>query len=71
MTSEQYSDEGPICPYCLRQFTADDSSYYNDNLTELDCDDCERTFCVSVYTSTSWTTNAKDSPGISTPIRGA
>lgn len=69
--SETYSNEGPQCPYCGRQFTADDSIYYDEmNYTSDTCDECDKKFSVSVHTSVSWTceqiavadTNA-DAPG--------
>jgi len=53
---ETYSDEGPQCPYCGRQYTADEPGYFDEmNYTEEICDECEKKFTVSVYTSTSWT----------------
>lgn len=53
---ETYSGEGPMCPYCERQYTADEGGYYDEqNYTEETCDNCGETFDVSVYTSTSWT----------------
>lgn len=58
MADETYSDEGPICPNpaCGRQFTADESHYYDETgYTEETCDQCGEIFDVEVYTSTSWT----------------
>jgi hypothetical protein len=55
MASETYSLEGPQCPYCLRQYTADDPAYYSEKYTEEVCDNCNRKFSVEVYHSTSWT----------------
>jgi C4-type Zn-finger protein len=53
---ETYESEGPKCPYCGRQYTADEDSYFDEiNYTEEVCDNCERAFDVSVYTSTTWT----------------
>ena len=54
-TDETYSTEGPQCPYCGRQYTADESGYYDENYTSQECDECGNTFSVQVYTSTSWT----------------
>ena len=55
---EAYSTEGPICPYCGRQYTADEVGYYDEmNYTSETCDECGNEFSVSVYTSTSWTTS--------------
>jgi len=53
--------EGPKCPYCGRQYTADDPAYYDEiNYTEETCDECDKTFDVMVYTSTMWTCNVKE-----------
>jgi transposase-like protein len=55
---ELYSTEGPICPYCGRQYTADEAGYYDEmNYTSETCDECGNEFSVRVYTSTSWTTS--------------
>lgn len=50
-----YSTEGPECPYCETQFTADDSSFYDENYTEDTCPECGETFLVEVHVETSWT----------------
>lgn len=56
-----YSNEGPKCPYCGRQYTADDAGYYDERTyTEETCDSCEKTFDVEVYHSVSWTCTARD-----------
>jgi ribosomal protein L37AE/L43A len=59
MTQEQqetYSTEGPQCPYCRRQYTADDPVYFDEmGYTRETCDVCSKTFKVSVFTQTSWT----------------
>lgn len=53
---ETYSEEGPQCPHCNRQFTADEAVFFDAaNYTSQGCDECGKTFKVSVYTSTSWT----------------
>jgi ribosomal protein L37AE/L43A len=62
--NETYSDKGPQCPYCGNQFTADDSFYYDESkYTEEECPSCEKTFDVSVYTSTTWTCTARAALG--------
>jgi len=54
--NETYSEDGPQCPYCHRQFTADEGYYFDEmNFTRQQCDECAKTFKVRVYTSTSWT----------------
>lgn len=53
--NETYSTEGPQCPYCERQYTADESFYYDEqNYTEQECDECGKRFQVRVFHSTSW-----------------
>ena len=55
VVSDTYSDEGPQCPHCGRQYTADEPHFYDErNYTEDTCDTCEKPFQVSVYTSTTW-----------------
>lgn len=50
------SQEGPQCPNCGRQFTADGPEYYDEaGYTSEECDECGETFAVSVCTSTTWT----------------
>ena len=60
MDKETYSDLGPICPHCGREYTADEPFYYDEMLTELECDECEKTFNVRVYHDVSWTCTVKD-----------
>jgi transposase-like protein len=56
MAEQTYSEEGPQCPYCERQYTADDGGYYDvSNYTEEICDQCGKKFSVEVHISTSWT----------------
>ncbi len=56
-----YSTEGPCCPYCLRQFTADDPGYYDEmNYTQDECDECGKTFSVSVHVSIAWSCDPID-----------
>jgi transposase-like protein len=63
MSEYTYSTEGPKCPYCGRQYTADEPHYFDeDRYTEEDCDGCERKFSVRVYSNTSWTCEAIDVP---------
>lgn len=58
---ETYESEGPKCPYCGRQYTADEPHYFNEmNYTEKECDDCGQTFDVRVYTETTWSCTARD-----------
>lgn len=60
MTEETYSKEGPKCPYCGFQCTADEAFFYDEQrFTEYECTDCEKTFDVEVCVSVSWTCNAR------------
>lgn len=55
MSEETYSSEGPECPYCHRQYTADEPHYFNEtNYTRETCDECGKTFRVQVHTTVSW-----------------
>jgi len=57
---ETYSNEGPQCPYCGNQFTADENYFYDEqNYTEQLCHYCHQVFDVEVFTSTSWTCTAR------------
>lgn len=58
MTSK-FSTDGPICPYCNHKHRPEEPIYYDEDVTELECGQCDRTFAVTIYTSTSWTTEAK------------
>lgn len=49
-----YETRGARCPYCQHLHEADESYWYDEMLTEHECDDCGKTFEVRVYTSTSW-----------------
>ena len=54
---ERYSTDGPICPYCEHKESPDEDFYFNERWTEHECGECEKTYNVSVYHSTSWTTS--------------
>jgi ribosomal protein L37AE/L43A len=60
--SETYSHEGPQCPHCGRQYTADDPNFYREDYTDETCDECGKPFKVSVYHSVSWTSTPVDEP---------
>ena len=52
---DTYSDEGPQCPYCGCQITADEPHYYDEcNYEEDECPSCEKTFKVTVCQSVDW-----------------
>jgi hypothetical protein len=56
-----YEGEGPKCPYCGRQFTADEAGYYEPRYTQDDCDECGETFEVEVIHDTHWRCTTRDS----------
>jgi hypothetical protein len=51
---ETFSSEGPQCPYCECQITADESFYYDSSYDEEECPHCGKTFKVMVNTETTW-----------------
>lgn len=60
MAESTYSTEGPKCPHCGYQITADESEYYDEQrYTEEECPECGKLFDVSVYINTSWTCSAR------------
>jgi transposase-like protein len=60
MAEETYRNDAPECPYCGYVHRHDGGEFYNEDLTEYDCESCDRTFDVSVHTSTSWTCSPRD-----------
>lgn len=52
---ETYSNDGPVCPYCGHKHEMDGGYFYDESLTEFDCDRCGREVSVSVFNSWSWT----------------
>lgn len=52
---ETFSTEGPQCPHCGRQYTADEGYYYQTDYTEEECDECGNKFRIEVSHTTSWT----------------
>lgn len=61
MSSERYSTDGPICPYCGHEETPDEGFYFDEDTTSLECGACGKPYAVTVFNSTSWTTREKDS----------
>lgn len=60
------SSEGPQCPYCGHQVTADVGKYYDEHgYVEDKCDDCEEVFTVSVSNTTTWMCEQVDLPSTS------
>lgn len=55
MSDDTHSLEGPQCPYCGRQYTADEPIYFAvRDYTRETCDECGKTFAVEVCIETSW-----------------
>lgn len=64
---ETYSTAGPICPFCRHEHTHDGGYFYDENLTEFECDHCSQAVSVLVYTSTSWTCSLTKEGGVTDP----
>jgi hypothetical protein len=60
VSEDTYSRVAPKCPYCGYEQTHDGGSLYDEDLTELECGRCDRTFDVEVYHSTSWTCRPRE-----------
>lgn len=61
MTGQTYESAGPKCPYCGRQYTADEAHYFDEQrYTEETCDECGKAFDVSVYHSVTWTCSTRE-----------
>ena len=59
--SDTYSHEGPQCPHCKRQFTADEPFYYDEQgYTEQECDECGNTFDVEVQSTVAWASSIRE-----------
>jgi hypothetical protein len=59
---EGYSTTSIICPYCGHEndpFTSEGSAY-DENAEKYDCEECEKTFCLDVSISYSWTTTHQE-----------
>lgn len=55
MIKEAYSDYGPKCPHCGRQFEPDQPLYYDPmSYTKDVCDTCDKPFEVEVIIDTTW-----------------
>ena len=63
MENETYSTKGPECPYCghVQNVSDDPSIYYDEELTEVECHGCERTYSCSVVVRHSWTSTPRSS----------
>jgi tRNA(Ile2) C34 agmatinyltransferase TiaS len=70
MAEETYSAEGPQCPYCGRQFTADGPHYYSDDYEQDECDECGGKFAVTVHTTVAWSCEPIDAPEHPPQVRG-
>lgn len=60
--AETYSTDGPECPHChhVQNVSDDPSIYYDEELAEVECDSCDRTFSCSVHIRHSWTSWPKE-----------
>lgn len=55
MSERTYETEAPRCPHCQHLHQHDGGYFYDDMLTELECEACGKVSQMSVYTSTTWT----------------
>lgn len=46
---------GPRCPYCQHLHMPDDPVFFDEMMTELECEECMKTFEMRVFVQTSWT----------------
>ena len=59
-----HSHEGPKCPHCQTQITADGPAFYDEMAyTQDDCDHCGKPFKVEVFIQTTWTCWAEEDEG--------
>lgn len=54
MNESKYSDDGPICPVCDREFVPDEGSWFESG--PVDCDQCETRFYMEVENNPLWRT---------------
>lgn len=52
------TDEGPICPFCGREYTADGPEFMDEHGTEMECDQCGNEIRIEAHISVAWTTRA-------------
>ena len=58
LPEETYSDgEGPICPWCGQEWTADDALYYDEDGFEEDCSNCGKPIHIQPVITTAWITS--------------
>jgi hypothetical protein len=48
--------EGPRCPFCGQQWTADDAIYFDEDGFDADCDECGNEIRVDPIISVAWKT---------------
>ena len=60
MGRKTYSSHAPECPYCGHKQDHDGGLFYDEDMTECECERCEREFNMSVYTITTWTCTPKE-----------
>jgi hypothetical protein len=58
--TDTYSTAGPLCPYCGHQHRADDPFYYDEGVTQMECEHCDLKFDVRIYTQTSWSCDKRE-----------
>jgi len=49
-----YSTVAPECPYCGHKHQHDGGFFFDEDLTEYECENCGKAFDMEVSHSTSW-----------------
>lgn len=49
-----FETSGPRCPHCQHLHRADEPLYFDEAMTEWECEACMVTFAMRVFTQTSW-----------------
>lgn len=58
--TDTFEYEGPKCPYCGNQYTADEPFFFDElNYTDEECDECGNSFYVTVSNLTAWACSRK------------
>lgn len=65
MRGEIYNGNGPECPHCshVQKVSDDPSIYYDEDLTEVECSNCERTYRCRLHVRHSWSSQPLKASG--------
>jgi hypothetical protein len=56
--------EGPECPFCGREYTADEPHYHDEDGFTIECDECGNEFQVWPMIHITWRTEAVKQKGL-------